>query len=343
MKPWNAKVFLLLVFSMTAISAIVFHATGKNASLYCELPVYDFGRIPSKDNAIVGIHKFRIENTTTKDIFVEKIGVTCSCVEVEPLKVIRPGKDNFLSVRMTLSPEQTRKREVGIILVPAKKEIPEIQLRLIGRSELKPSLSQHFLSMGKAIQGKTKTATIMAYFPSEVPDPANIKTIQVFHSDLRIRTTEKIFLKDKESGDLDINMTQIRLTVDLTPTPKSPLGETKTSIKIKWHNDEEILFPVSWTHAAQRPFERDKITLFDVSPGNEKTFQITYDKDAKGELKEYAAIGENLAITQVLEAESYVQFSLRYLPQKEPQVRAIGYFQVKTKSGEEYILPIEKE
>lgn len=343
MKQRNIKIFLFLALTTVVVGVIAIFIFPKKKELYCATPIHDFGRIPEKENEVKGFHKFRIENNTKEDILVEKVGITCSCVEIEPLEVIKPGKENFLTFSMTLSPEQTYNRKVDIILVPKKKEIPELQLTVIGRAELKPSFSQEFLSLGKVIHGKTKTAKIIANFPSEDTSPATIKEIQVQHKDLQVKEIKKIFMKSRISDDDSVNITQVHLSVDLVPSAGSFFGQTSSSIKIAWHNNETISLPVSWTHARQNPLDRDKVILYDVQPEKEKIFQITYDKDVAGNLKEHTLTGDGLSLSEVFEEESYMQFSLRYFPPKEILGKNIGFFALKTENGKEYILPIEKE
>ena len=327
---------LLLVF---AIKLIALNITCEKYFFYAPQPIHNFGEIPVEHGLALGRHVFEVRNLSEKDIEIEKIVQSCSCVKTGSLSVVKSRKNNALVVEMFLPQEHYAEREVEIVLIPKDAKIEPLRLKLIGRAAHKPFFVPASISLDRFSLKETGKGMTTLYYPSNKPLNKIIARVESKEKEMLVQAFPIIAVKrNTQEGDSAFYLHQIRIELTYPYTKERLPGDGNSSINVFLVDGTKYCLPVEWYCYQKGAFNVERYLVTDDTC----LFQIIFNNDVVGNIKDYTIRGNGLKIDKIEKFETFSVFTIACQKNSKQTNQQKGELVVVTQDGLQYILPIDK-
>jgi hypothetical protein len=339
MKKYRRKLFFCGALFLFISGLAILSFSEKQYFFHSPHPEFNFGEISVKNGVAWGTHVFKIHNFSDEDIQIEKIVSSCSCVTVAPFSIARTGKENFLKVEMILSQEQYVEREVEIVLVPKNANIAPLRLKLFGRAAQKAFFAPSIISLGRFPLKDTGRGMTTLYYPAKTPLKKIISKVVSRKREILVKIFPMITTKGKTGEDgSSLYLHQVMLELNYPYAKGRDLGEGNSLIDVFLTDGTTYNLPVEWYCYEKSAFNVEQHIIKDDTV----RFQIIFNTDIVGKIKDYAVHGNGLRIESLENFETYSVFTIVHQKEPEDKMSCEGKLVVITKDLAQHILPIRK-
>jgi hypothetical protein len=312
----------------------------------CSVPDLDMGLLSITGDIAENQKDVKIKNNTTKAITIQKIVISCPClnVKIPNGRIIPPNGEIGVVIQMRLQRSDVSGKEQTIDFYGDDNELPPIKIIVRGRPNYGIIFSGKELRFPVIYRNDVlnNTETYYVCETSKERKMSAITEVKTCREDmLEVKLEHSVPLKNKNAAVEDFYILNSAIRVKLKVNKHTKLGIDNANISILLKNKKTKTIPVTWEVRERSVFEPETYYLINAKHVKFSDFTVMYNTKVGGRPKNVLIVGTNLKIISHEEQTNYLKVYLNY---KTPLMiltnEVIGTLVIETEDGRKHELPI---